>query len=77
MPAAQLILLCLMADQQFLEDQDRRFQMVIATSSVAICWLHPDPTSLIAIFTNPNDFAAVAKFKSRLIANQRRLVSDR
>jgi hypothetical protein len=66
-----------MAYQHFLEDQDRIIQTVIAASSVATRALHPDPASLIAIFTNPNDFTAVAKVMSRLIVDEQQNVYDR
>jgi hypothetical protein len=66
-----------MAYQHFPEDQDWRFQPVIAASSVATRGLHPDPASLIAIFTNPNCVSAVAKVMSRLIVDERQNVSDR
>jgi hypothetical protein len=73
----RLILLCSLGYQHFLEDQDRRIQTVIAPSSVATRGLHPDPASLIAIFTNPNYFTAVANVMSRVILDERQNVSDR
>jgi hypothetical protein len=60
MAAAQLILLCPVAYQHFLSDQDPKVQTVIATASVEIRRLHPDPGSVIAVFTNPNYFRSVA-----------------
>jgi hypothetical protein len=58
--ATQLILLCPIAYQHFLGDQDPKVQTVIAASSVEIRRLHPDPASVIAVITNPNYFTAVA-----------------
>jgi HEAT repeat protein len=58
--AAQLILLCPTAYQYFLGDQDPKVQTVIAASSVEIRRLHPDPASVIAVFTNANYYQAVA-----------------
>jgi hypothetical protein len=54
MPPARLILLCSIAYQHFLQNQERKVQTVIAGSSSVIRGRHPSPTSLITIFANPS-----------------------